>query len=166
MSEWVNFRQLKEHTDLADVIRRYGVRLQACGPGCLRGRCPLPTHSSKDSTLSFSINTARNVWACHSQSCIAKRGGAIGGNVLDFVAVMERCTIRNAGLLLKRSYGVAGPPRHAEDGAIGPTVVAGNRVLGFRLFGVDPSHAYIAGRGISVAKSVIIPGRDSCREEW
>ena len=112
---------------------------------------PLPTHSSKDSTLSFSINTARNVWACHSQSCIAKRGGVIGGNVLDFVAVMERCTIRNAGLLLKRSYGVAGPPRHGEDGAIGPTVVAGNRVLGFRLFGVDPSHAYLAGRGISVA---------------
>jgi hypothetical protein len=83
MSEWVDFRRVKEQVRLIDVIHHYGVSLQAIGPGCLRGRCPLPTHSSKDSALSFSINTARNVWTCHSQSCVGMRGGAIGGNVLD-----------------------------------------------------------------------------------
>src|SRR6476620_8145256 len=129
MSEWVNFRQVKAQIQLAVVIRRYGVKLQASGPGCLRGRCPLPTHGSKDSTLSFSINTARNVWACHSQSCIVKRGGAIGGNVLDFVAVMEGCTIRNAALLLKGHFEVAEPSRNVEDHVIRPTLPAGNRAL-------------------------------------
>ncbi len=101
MSDWVNFRQVKAQIRLVDVIRRYGVKLQSSGPGCLRGRCPLPTHSSKDSTLSFSINTAKNVWACHSQSCVAKRGGALGGNLLDFVAVMEGCAIRDAACFSK-----------------------------------------------------------------
>lgn len=152
MSDWVNFRQLKEHIQLADVIPRYSVRLQACGPGCLRGRCPLPAHNSKDSTLSFSINTARNVWACHSQSCVAKRGGIIGGNVLDFVAVMEGCSIRSAGLLLKKWFGVA---ERSEDRSVRSisesAAVPGNRGLGFRLYGLDASHEYVAGRGISLA---------------
>jgi len=95
MSDWVDFRQVKEQVHLADVMRRYGVSLEASGPDCFRGRCPLPTHSSKDSMLSFSINTAKNVWACHSQSCIGKpRRCDWRGNVLDFIAVMEGCTIR------------------------------------------------------------------------
>jgi len=147
MSDWVDFRQVKEQVRLADVMRRYGVSLEA-SPGCLRGRCPLPTHNSKDSMLSFSINTAKNVWACHSQSCIAKRGGAIGGNVLDFVAVMERCTIRYSALLLKEWFGVAGPAfrRTMERSMDEPGTCI--RVLGFRLFGVDPFHPYIASRGI------------------
>ena len=142
---------MKEQVRLADVMGRYGVSLEASGPGCLRGRCPLPTHNSKDSTLSFSINTAKNVWACHSQSCIAKRGGAIGGNVLDFVAVMEGCTIRYSALLLKEWFPVAGPAfRRTVEGSMDKPGTC-NRVLGFRLFGVDPFHPYIAGRGISLA---------------
>lgn len=151
MSEWVNFREVKAQIQLADVIRRYDVKLQVSGSCCLRGRCPLPTHGSKDSTLSFSINTARNVWACHSQSCIARRGGAIGGNVLDFVAVMEGCTIRDAALILKEHLEVPGPSSRGNDRVIRPTVAASNRALGFRLFGVEPSHEYIAARGISLA---------------
>lgn len=151
MSDWISFRQVKEQVRLADVLRRYSVGLEASGPGCLRGRCPLPTHNSKDSMLSFSINTAKNVWACHSQSCIAKRGGAIGGNVLDFVAVMEGCTIRYSALLLKEWFGIAGPAfrRTTEGGTDEPGTC--NRVLGFRLFGVDPFHPYISARAISLA---------------
>jgi hypothetical protein len=150
MSDWVNFRLVKEQVRLTDVVRRYGVSLEASGPGSLRGRCPLPTHGSKDSMLSFSINTVKNVWACHSQSCIAKRGGAIGGNVLDFVAVMEECTIRYAALLLKEWFGVARPAfRRVVEGSTDKPGSC-NRVLGFRLFGVDPSHAYVVGRGISL----------------
>jgi len=151
MSDWVDFRQVKEQVHLADVMRRYQVSLEVSGPHCLRGRCPLPTHSSKDSMLSFSINTAKNVWACHSQSCIGNRGGAIGGNVLDFIAVMERCTIRYSALLLKEWFGVAEPTfRRVMKGNL-DRPSGFNRVLGFRLFGVDASHAYVAGRGISLA---------------
>jgi DNA primase len=150
MSEWVDFSRVKAHARIADVIRRYGVLLQAVSPGCLRGRCPLPTHSSKDSALSFSINTARNVWACHSQSCIRMRGGAIGGNILDFVAVMEGCSIRSAALLLQGWFDVAAPSPNSGTELINELVaVQGNRVLGFTLHGLDASHEYLAGRGIS-----------------
>ncbi len=150
MSEWVDFRSLKEQVRLCDVIWRYGVTLQAVASGVLRGRCPLPTHGSQDSALSFSINSAKNVWACHSQSCIVARGGAIGGNVLDFVAAMEGCSIRAAALLLRHQFGMAG-----ETSALRPirqpALAPANRALGFQLFGLDPLHAYISERGISPA---------------
>lgn len=152
MSEWVDYRLVKERVRIADVIRHYGVTLQTAGPDCLRGRCPLPTHGSKDSALSFSINEARNAWACHSQSCIRMRGGVIGGNVLDFVAVMESCSIRSAALLLKAWFGVeAQSPRKCAGSIDEPAATLGNRALGFRLSGVDPSHDYVAGRGIAPA---------------
>lgn len=152
MGQWVDFRRIKEVASLAEVIRRYGVELRASGPQCLRGRCPLPSHSSRDSADSFSINTAKNIWACHSQSCVAKRG-AVGGNVLDFVAVMEGCTIRDAALLLLRSFSAPSEivPSQAMDGSRGARQGPGNRSLGFRLFGIEPSHAYIAKRGITLA---------------
>jgi DNA primase len=152
MNEWVNFRLLKQQVRMVDVICRYNVSLQLLGHGVLRGRCPLPAHCSKDSALSFSINSARDVWACHSQSCVAARGGVIGGNVLDFVAVMEGCSIRAAALLLQGWFGVVASPasnrmRPTETSARAPA----NRVLGFRLFGLDASHPYISSRGISAA---------------
>lgn len=152
MSEWVDFREIKEQVRLVDVIRRYGIELRMSGPGCLRGRCPLPTHDPTDSVPSFSINTAKNIWACHSQSCIAKRGVIIGGNVLDFVTVMEGCTIRDSALLLQRWFlGAAQSYQPAMKERMVPAPAPGNRALGFRLFGIDPSHPYIAKRGISLA---------------
>jgi len=151
MSEWVDFRSLKEQVRLCHVIGRYGVTLQAVASGVLRGRCPLPTHGSQDSALSFSINSAKNVWACHSQSCIVARGGAIGGNVLDFVAAMEGCSIRAAALLLRHQFGMAGENTSALRPIRQPALAPANRALGFQLFGLDPLHAYISERGISPA---------------
>jgi DNA primase len=150
MTEWVDFRHVKEQVRLVEVIRRYGVALESSGPGCLRGRCPLPTHASRDSVLSFSIDTGRNIWACHSQSCIAKRGGSIGGNVLDFVAVMERCTIRESALLLQRWFLTSSPgsPPVIEERS---QPISGNRPLKFQLSGIDPSHPYIGKRGIGLS---------------
>jgi len=150
VTEWVDFRHVKEQVRIADVMRRYGVELGSSGPGCLRGRCPLPTHGSRDSVLSFSIDTGRNIWACHSQSCIAKRGGSIGGNVLDFVAAMERCSIRESALLLQRWFLTlaAGAPPAMK---VRPETITENRPLEFRLAGVEASHPYIGKRGIQLS---------------
>ena len=149
MSEWVNFRRVKEQVRIIDVIRRYGVELESSGAGCRRGRCPLPTHGSRDSVLSFSIDTGRNIWACHSQSCIAKRG-SIGGNVLDFVATMERCSIRESALLLQRWFLISSPSRPPviEERS---QPISGNCPLKFQLSGIDPSHPYIGKRGIELS---------------
>jgi DNA primase len=43
----------------------------------LRGRCPLPTHGSKDSENSFTVNTSKNVWSCMAASCIARPGETV-----------------------------------------------------------------------------------------
>ena len=89
MSRWVDFRVLKQSTGIEQVLASYHVELQRAGRHQLRGRCPLPTHGSERSGRSFSVDTAKNVWACHSASCCQLRQGRVGGNVLDLVAMLE-----------------------------------------------------------------------------
>ena len=101
MRGWVDFRMLKQSMCIEQVLRAHGVELQRVGRHQLRGLCPLPTHDSQRSGRSFSVDTAKNVWACHSASCCKLRQGRVGGNVLDLVAWMEGCSIRNAALRLQ-----------------------------------------------------------------
>jgi hypothetical protein len=63
----INFQAAKQ-VPTARVLAHYGVQLHATG-GEPRGQCPLPEHTSRESHNSFSVNTARNVWCCQSQSC-------------------------------------------------------------------------------------------------
>lgn len=106
MSGWVDFRGLKQSIGIEQVLASYRVELKRVGRNQLRGRCPLPTHGSERSRQSFSVNTAKNVWACHSTSCCEGRQGRVGGNVFDLVALLEGCTIWNAALRLQdRGYG-------------------------------------------------------------
>ena len=59
------------------------------------------------------MDTGRNVWACHSASCGQARHGKVGGNILDLVAWMEDCSIREAALRLRAwsgASGETGPP--------------------------------------------------------
>jgi DNA primase len=150
-----DFRHIKEHVSIEQVLSRYGVKLRSAGPGNLRGRCPLPTHTSRVSTASFSVNLTRNVWSCQSASCIAARGGQIGGNVLDLVVALERCSIREAGVRLADWFGtyrsnpmptpIAARPNPSE------TINAeSNPPLTFVLQNIDPWHPYLAQRGIHI----------------
>src|SRR5438128_1730383 len=82
------------------ALGHYNIRLRRVNQHSLRGLCPLPTHSSEKSVESFGVHTGKNIWACQSSSCAAARAGKKGGNVLDFVAVMESCSIRDAALKL------------------------------------------------------------------
>jgi 5S rRNA maturation endonuclease (ribonuclease M5) len=146
-----DFRYIKEHIPIEQVLAHYGVEMRPAGPGNLRGRCPLPTHTSRVSTASFSVNLSRNVWSCQSASCITARAGLIGGNVLDLVAAMERCSVREAGLRMVSWFGseistsiAKRPP--AREGVPEET----NPPLGFALQKIDPWHSYLAQRGIHV----------------
>ena len=58
----------------------YGIKLKKTGKE-LHGRCPIHQGKGEDS---FRANTDKNAFQCFS--CQAK------GNVLDFVAAMEKCT--------------------------------------------------------------------------
>ena len=122
MSRWVDFRELRQGLDIEQVLTSYHVPLERVGLDQLRGPCPLPTHSSERSRESFSVDTAKNVWACHSASCCEARQGRVGGNVLDLVACLEGCSIRQAALRLQgewRGAGMREAPQRASKGSPG-----------------------------------------------
>jgi DNA primase len=163
---WVDFRTVKKVVSMEMVLARYGVVLHRLDRCYLRGRCPLPSHASKSSRQSFIVNTEKNAWACHSSSCIAVRGGRVGGNVLDFVVFMEKCSIRDAALRLQDWFSITGETfrRHEGGGAhwraarsIRPeladsiaAIAAGNNPpLPFTLTNLDVRHPYLAERRIS-----------------
>ena len=149
-----DFQSLKQRIPIDWVLARYGVKLRPAGTHTLYGTCPLPTHTSRQSRESFSVNLARRVWSCHSASCIAARSGRIGGHAIDLVAIMERCGLRQAGLRLQDWFGgrATDPPpvkEPARTAAAAPA--APNPPLGFTLQGIDTGHPYLAQRGISPA---------------
>src|ERR1700733_6905260 len=171
--DWVSFDEIKEKVTLRMALEHYGIPLRKAGSHILRGKCPLPAHQSKESKESFIATLNKGTggaWSCHSDSCAATRGGKRGGNVLDFVAAMERCTIRDAAIKLQTWFLVpaAGNPS-AQDGK-GPraetsagkgqeaqlvsekTEGAGeteqNKPLSFTLQKIDHAHPYLKERGI------------------
>jgi 5S rRNA maturation endonuclease (ribonuclease M5) len=146
-----DFRSLKRRILMDRVLARYGVKLRPVGPHTLCGPCPLPTHTSRQSRESFSVNLARQVWSCHSASCIAARHGRLGGHGIDLVAIMEGCSLRQAGLRLQDWFGGNAPTSHPAPlppAAMESSTAQPNRPLGFALQGIDTRHRYLTQRGI------------------
>src|SRR5947209_68500 len=163
---WVDYKEVKSAVSMEMVLDRYGVAVRRVNKAYLRGRCPLPMNTSDGSKESFGVQAEKNAWACQSQSCVKARGGRKGGNVLDFVAVMESCTVRDAALKLqgwfmgegaKNQNGAAATPPElvaekskpvGESDAAGGGVLV-NKPLACTLRDVDASHPYLAERGIT-----------------
>lgn len=156
--QWVDFRGVKQFVSIEMALRRYGVSLHKVSGCYRRGRCPLPNHRSKDSRQSFIVNTSKNAWVCHSASCAGSRGGRVGGNVLDFVALMEKCSIRDAALKLQDWFSILPASSPAKNTSalvvskeifVSPNCEETNHALPFTLTGVYCHHPYLAERGIS-----------------
>jgi len=148
-SEWVDFRAVKAAVSLAEVLRAYQVDwLRGRRPGQLYGRCPIHGGGRVDA---FHVSLSKNAFQCFA--CQAR------GNVLDLVAAMEQCSVREAARRLAHRFSIPGPP---------PAVVAApagsaggergnwlgkkegcNPPLSFTLRGADGSHPYLKARGIS-----------------
>jgi len=177
---FVDFRTVKEQVSMKDVLDHYKIELRQVSNISLRGKCPLPTHSSGNSTQSFNVNTEKNVWACQSSSCVEARDGRKGGNVLDFVSVMENCSVRDAALRLQNWFLVPTPPAGQQEkkkteiketpeqrAEKNPDVIEEvNAPLAFVLKGIDSTHPYLKERGIEeeTAKHFgvgFFPGRGS-----
>ena len=156
---WVDFKAVKQAVSVEMALAYYGLMLRRIHSPSLRGRCPLPAHASRSSNQSFIVNTEKNAWACHSDSCMASRDGRTGGNVLDFVAAMERCSVRDAALKLQDWFAVTAAPfprEHIISAAEGSRSIAStvaeesNKPLAFTLRGTDPRHPYLAERGVDL----------------
>lgn len=158
---FVDFRAIKQLVSMKLVLDRYGVQLRKVNQHSLRGECPLPTHSSDTSKESFGVDTGKNIWACQSSSCSAARQGKKGGNVLDFVSIMESCSIRDAALKLHEWYATrsragstkaepatGGKEKLVAEEREGSADSAENKPLTFTLKNVDSGHQYLRSRGI------------------
>src|ERR1700740_461554 len=137
---------------MEQILGRYSVSLRKVNSTYLRGQCPLPTHTSKETKYSFSVNTEKNVWNCKSDSCV-KASGKKGGNILDFVAVMESVAVLDAAKKILEWFPANGnsakqeapKPESAPKTEPVPTE---NTPLSFELKGIA-YHPYLESRGIT-----------------
>ena len=144
-STWVDFKAVKEAVSLELILQRYGVLEKLRGKGDeRRGRCPIHQGEGEDA---FHANFKKNAFQCFS--CKAR------GNVLDFVAAMEQCTVREAAIKLQEWFSVAATEGGTQSKLVTPLparggeIAAANVPLAFQLKGIDPNHSYLSDRGIS-----------------
>jgi DNA primase len=137
MAGWIEFEAIKRSVPLLAVFDHYRIgELRHSGKSRLRGRCPLHAGEGRET---FHADTAAQVFHCFS--CGA------GGSVLDLVAAIEHCSVRQAAEKLLVWKGRWVPDQQAWQ----PTVtkkIESVPLLGFHLRGVDPRHPYLASRGI------------------
>jgi DNA primase len=142
MASWIEFATIKQAAPLMRVLKDYQITdLRRSGKDQWRGRCPLHKGEGRDA---FHVNTAKQVFHCFS--CGA------GGTVLDLVAAIEHCGLREAAEKLAMRWDLpVGDP--AETVRPGPAATVTEkttalRPLAFRLHGIDPRHPYLSARGI------------------
>ena len=92
---WVDFAQVKAVVSLRRVLEDHGIweGLRRSGKDHYRGLCPIHQGEGRDA---FHGDLRKNIFHCFS--CGA------GGNVLDLVAQLEQCSLREAALQLQRRY--------------------------------------------------------------
>jgi DNA primase len=148
MRDWVDFGVVKQAVSLQAVLHHYQVQGLRKGPHQLESRCPIHRGHRDDS---FRASLGKNVFHCFA--CQAS------GDILDFVAAMEKCSIRQAALRLQQWFSIGAPDpcpalRSARQGERVRKKEGRNRPLPFALTGVDPSHRYLIERGIDRATAV------------
>jgi DNA primase len=137
MAGWIEFAAIKRAVPLVAALEHYRIHeLRRSGRDQLRGRCPLHGGEGRES---FHVNTAEQVFHCFW--CGA------GGSVLDLVAAVEGCGLREAAEKLsgwgKAAAKVASPQKSTVTKKMKSVAP-----LKFRLRGVDVGHPYLASRGI------------------
>jgi len=156
-TRWIDFTALKHHVSIREVLSRYGMleRLQEKKAGRLVGPCPI--HGGKNGT-SFNVDLEKNVFHCFSQCG--------GGNVLDLVVKIEKCSIREAGEKLSDWFGLkfdrpkrttASKPTETAMPPAAPTPsppatdgLAPNPPLERPLKDLNPDHPYLVTRGLTI----------------
>jgi CHC2 zinc finger len=118
--EWVDFKAVKEAVTMEMVLDHYRITGLKKVRDELRGKCPI--HHGADNKH-FTVNLSKNVFKCFFKNCGAH------GNVLDFVAAKEGCSVRDAALKLKDWFQVgeteSQPPTQNQENESTPAVKRG-----------------------------------------
>jgi DNA primase len=139
MPDWVDFAAVKQSVSMKAVLEYYGVAGLRGNRDRLAGRCPIHSGRRDDS---FRASFSKNAFQCFG--CQAR------GNVLDFVAAMEGCSIREAALRLQGWFDIGATRSLAKAGnqELVRKKERFNPPLRFALTGVNPGHEYLLQRGI------------------
>jgi DNA primase len=148
---WVDFRAVKEAVSMEAILRYYQVPNLRRQRDQLQGRCPIHRGERDDS---FRASLSKNVFQCFA--CQAH------GNVMDFVAAMERCSVREAAFKAQEWFGIDGhcglsgalPSSARIERQLVREKEGVNRPLRFALTGVNHTHPYLAQRGVDRAAAV------------
>lgn len=155
---WVDFDEVKKLVSMQMVLDRYGIKLKSSGKNKI-SCCPI--HKGTNNRQ-FSVNLNRNIWKCFGDC-------QTGGNVLDFVAMMEfgnkdTTSIRQAALTMKDWFGLnfsdkASFPIQSKIDEIKKTEITEaptikdedqpvNKPVKFKLKNLNPNHEWFNERGI------------------
>src|SRR5271157_5155748 len=121
---FLDFKAIKARASISSILARYGVKLNRVNQTCLKGNCPLPSHSTK-SKNTFYVSEAKSAWYCHSDSC-KKNGRRAGGNVIDLVAAMENLSVYSAATRIAEMFPGTGNPANGAGGDQRTEAVAEN----------------------------------------
>ena len=142
-NSWVDFRAIKAAVTMQAILDRYKINWLRKSGGELRGRCPIHEGEGGDA---FHVSVTKNAFHCFS--CKAR------GNVLDFVAAMEKCSVRVAAARMQEWFSIdsrsaAADANRSTREKRGEEAQPENKPLAFELKGVDSAHPYLAERGIT-----------------
>lgn len=149
----VEFAEVRK-IPIATVLKFYKVYARRRSDSELVADCPFPSHRSsehknKNPTLAISIE--KNRWFCHSDSCRAASNKPKGGDVIDVVAMMENLTPLEAAKKLVEMCPLFQDASNREVRNNVDATNASNPPLAFELKNLDPTHSFIAERGITLA---------------
>jgi DNA primase len=144
MNRWLNFRHIKDTVPLDMVLQSYGWKCsRRCGDR-VQGRCPIHRGQRADA---FHADLRQNGFHCFV--CQAH------GSVLDLVAAVEGCSLRQAALWLAERFGVGSWALPPDLGLRQLTTERirkkeSSAALRFALRPVNSAHAYLQERGIEM----------------
>src|SRR5947207_2004339 len=106
-NNWVDFQMVKEAVTMPMALDHYQVNWLRKEKQELVGRCPI--HQG-EGDRAFHVSLSKNAFNCFS--CKAR------GNVLDFTAAMEKCSVRDAALKLMEWFRVPMPDQDSKQARV------------------------------------------------
>lgn len=143
MNEWVNFRQIKQAVSMAAVLEHYAWKGLWRRGDQIAGRCPIHRGQGEYTFHADLRNHGFHCFSCQAQ-----------GSVLDLVAQLERCSLRQAALHLQEWFGVEPRASGSDWGTDKPNeklIKEKEKApvpLRFSLRPIDSEHRYLKERGI------------------
>jgi len=111
-NKFVDFKAVKAAITMEQLLVHYNILDQFKRTGdSLNGPCPI--HKGSNPTQ-FRVSTSKNLWNCFSDC-------EHGGNTLDFICKMEKCSVHAAALKAIEWFNLDPEAMAAADNKAGPT---------------------------------------------